>query len=78
MTTTEHAPPYYTCKVISECFTDDAKREKFMQLYRSDPTMAQGYLQELGMPEVLAAEVIGKQGDALNAFIGKNVCDYLW
>lgn len=69
---------YYTCEVVSKCFTDDETRKGFMAAYAQSPNAAQAYLEKLGMPTEMAAEVIKKQGNDLNLFIGQNVCDFLW
>lgn len=69
---------YYTCEVVSKCFTDDATRQGFMAAYAQGAEEAQAYLEKLGMPNEMAAKVVSLQGNDLNLFIGQNVCDYLW
>lgn len=78
MTDAERSPAYYTCEVVSKCFTDADTRKGFMSAYSNSPEAAQAYLQQLGMPQDMATHVVGLQGNDLNLFIGQNVCDYLW
>ncbi|TMM49559.1 hypothetical protein [Sulfitobacter sabulilitoris] len=78
MDATDRNPAFYTCEVITKCFVNDETRKEFMDAYGESPEAAQAYLEKLGMPAKLAEDVSKKQGNDLNLFIGKNVCDYLW
>lgn len=74
----DRSPAYYTCEVVSKCFTDDETRQGFMAAYAQSPEAAQAYMEKLGMPNDMAAKVVTLQGNDLNLFIGQNVCDFLW
>ncbi len=78
MEAAERSQGYYTCEVVTKCFSDENVRKEFMNAYGQGPQQAQDYLEKLGMPPKMAGEVSALQGNDLNLFIGQNVCDYLW
>lgn len=75
----QNTPEYYTTKAVSELFQNDEMRQQFMNVYSQSASEAQDYLVEkLQVPEQMAHQIVSKQGEELNKFVGGNICKYLW
>ena len=75
----QKTPAYYTTMAVAKLFENDGMRQEFMSIYTQSTSAAQDYLvKNLDIPAEMAEQIVSKQGDDLNNFVGKNVCTYLW
>lgn len=75
----KNTPEYYTTMAVAKLFENDSLRQEFMQIYgQSQPQAAKFLEDKLGLPANMAQAVSEMDTDDINAFVGKNVCSYLW
>ncbi|WP_299881650.1 hypothetical protein [uncultured Sulfitobacter sp.] len=75
----KNTPEYYTTMAVAKLFEDDGMRQDFMKVYGQSQPQAQKFLEDnLGIPTEMAYEITIKPTAEINAFVGKNVCTYLW
>lgn len=71
---------YYHCMVVAKCFDDpNGAGREFMDAYlKGSKDDAVKMLENLGMPADKASEVASLQGEDLQLFVGKKVCEFIW
>lgn len=80
MTTASDEKQRLTASLVGACVANEAIHQRFMNAYRqaSQDDVKAYLMDEFGLPEDLADEILAKEGQELSNHIGQLICDYLW